>query len=176
MLIWGEYAAFPQARLVGLAECGIPAILDAETGPCSKSDIALSRDLVGRLKPGTLMRADGSWLALIIPTSGTDRRRTAPLMVRVIDYTIDGGRENPESDRLFTTILDPTKATAEDLATIASKGWEIESTFDELNRHQHGPRTVLRSQSSDPVQQNSGVTSAITTRTVAQGACPPSTL
>ena len=42
------------------------------------------------------MRADGSWLALIIPTSGTDRRRTAPLMVRVIDHTIDDGRENPQ--------------------------------------------------------------------------------
>ena len=128
-LIWGEYAAFPQARLVGMAEYGTHTILDAEIGPCTKSDIALSRDLDGRLKPGTLMRTDGSWLALIIPTSGTDRRRTAPLMVRLIDYTIDGGRENPESYRLFTTILDPTKATAEDLATVASKRWQIESTF-----------------------------------------------
>lgn len=176
MLIWGEYAAFPQARLVGLAECGTPAILDAETGPCSKSDIALSRDLVGRLKPGTLMRADGSWLALIIPTSGTDRRRTAPLMVRVIDYTIDGGRENPESDRLFTTILDPTKATAEDLATIASKGWEIESTFDELKGISTGRRRCCVPNLPTRSSRKSGGASAVTTRSVAQGACPPSTL
>jgi len=51
-LIWGEYATFPQARVVGLAECGTHAILDAEIGPRTKSEIALSRDLVGRLKPG----------------------------------------------------------------------------------------------------------------------------
>lgn len=127
-LIWGEYATFPQARLVGLAECGTHAILDAEIGPRTKLEIALSRDLVGRLKPGTTVCADGPWLALIIPTSGTDRRRTAPLMVRVIDYTVDDGRENPELDRLLTTILDPTKATAEDLATVASRGWEIGSS------------------------------------------------
>lgn len=33
------------------------------------------------------------WLATIKPTSGTDRAKTEPLTVRVIDYTIDDGRE-----------------------------------------------------------------------------------
>ena len=40
-----------------------------------------------------------------------------------------------------------------DLVTVYSERWEIESTFDELETHQRGPRGVLRSESSDLVQQ-----------------------
>ena len=70
-----------------------------------------------------------------------------------IDYTIEDGRENPESYRLLTTILDPGQASAEDLATVYSERWEIESTFDELKTHQRGPKGVLRSKSPDLVQK-----------------------
>ncbi len=186
----GEQSAFPQARMVALAECGTHAILDAETGPCSTSEIELSRELVGRLRPGMLVLADrgfygfrlwqhaaatgadllwrvktnlrpryletlpdGSWLATIIPTSGKNRTSTTPLTVRVIDYTIDDGRGNPEEYRLLSTILDPGEASAEDLAAVYAERWEIENTFDELKTHQRGPRSVLRSKSPDLVQQ-----------------------
>lgn len=186
----GEQSAFPQARLVALAECGTHAILDATVGPCSTSEIETARELVGRLKPGMLALADrgfygfrlwqqaaatgadllwrvnanlrprhletltdGSWLARIVPTSGPNRATTAPLTVRVIDYTIDDGRENPEEYRLLTTILDPAEAGAEDLAAAYAQRWEIESAFDELKTHQRGPRAVLRSKSPDLVQQ-----------------------
>ena len=97
--------------------------------------------------------SDGSWLARIVPTSGVKRMHTTPLTVRVIDYTIDDGRENPEEYRLLTTILDPAQAPAEDLAVAYAQRWEIESTFDELKTHQRGPRAVLRSKSPDLVQQ-----------------------
>lgn len=186
----GERSAFPQARLVALAECGTHAVIDAETGPCAVSGIELARDLAGRLKPGMLVLADrgfygfrlwgqaagtgadllwrvktnlrpryletlpdGSWLATIKPTSGTDRAKTEPLRVRVIDYTIEDGRENPEEYRLLTTILDPAEAGAEDLAAAYAQRWEIESVFDELKTHQRGPRAVLRSKSPDLVNQ-----------------------
>jgi len=186
----GEHAAFPQARFVALAECGTHAILDAEIGPCSTSEIALSRELAGRFKPGMLVLADrgfygfqlwqqaaatgaellwrvktnlrprhletladGSWLARVIPTSGPNRATTEPLTVRVIDYTIDDGRDNHEEYRLLTTILDPAEASAEDLATVYSERWEIENVFDELKTHQRGPRAVLRSKSPDLVTQ-----------------------
>lgn len=46
---------------------------------------------------------DGSWLARIKPTSGTDRAKTEPLAVRLIDYMVEDGRENPERYRLLTT-------------------------------------------------------------------------
>ena len=54
----GEQAAFPQARLVGLVECGTHAIFDAEIGACTTGEVALSRQLVGRLRPGMLCVAD----------------------------------------------------------------------------------------------------------------------
>lgn len=186
----GEQAAFPQARLVALAECGTHAIIDAAIGSYATSEIELSRELVTRLAPGMLVLADrgfygfrlwqqaessgadllwraktnlrprhlrtltdGSWLGEIRPTSGTGRSTTAPLRVRVIDYTVEDGREHPEAYRLLTTILDPAEATAADLASAYAERWEIESAFDELKTHQRGPRIVLRSKSPALVLQ-----------------------
>ena len=54
----GERSAFPQARLVGLAECGTHAMFDAVVGPYTTSETVLSRGLLGRLGPGMLCLAD----------------------------------------------------------------------------------------------------------------------
>lgn len=54
----GERSAFPQARLVALAECGSHAIIDAELGPYTSSELALSKVLVDRLEPGMVLLAD----------------------------------------------------------------------------------------------------------------------
>ncbi|MEB0307552.1 transposase, partial [Cryobacterium sp. 10I1] len=78
---------------------------------------------------------------------------TAPLTVRVVDYTIDDGRDNPDGYRLLTTILDPGEASAEELATVYSERWEIESVFDELKAHQRAQRMVMRSKAPDLVKQ-----------------------
>jgi len=75
------------------------------------------------------------------------------LIIRVIDYEIDDGRDNDTSYRLFTTLLDPVEAPAEDLAVAYGERWEIESSFDELKTHQRGARTVLRSKSPALVLQ-----------------------
>lgn len=75
------------------------------------------------------------------------------MRVRVIDYSIDDGRENTTCYRLFTTIVDSDEVSATDLAAAYAQRWEIESTFDELKTHQRGPRTVLRSKSPDLVLQ-----------------------
>ncbi len=185
----GEQAAFPQARVVGLVECGTHAIFDAVTGPCSTGEVTLSRELVGRLQPGMLcladrgfygfslwhkaqatgadllwrMRAsqrldpieilaDGSYLSKVFEVHNF-KRRGEGLVVRVIDYTIDDGRDNDNVYQLITTILDPTEASATDLALAYSQRWEIESVFDELKTHQRGARTVLRSKSPALVMQ-----------------------
>jgi hypothetical protein len=185
----GEQAAFPQARVVGLVECGTHAMFDAVTGPYSTGEIALSRELVGRLQPGMLcladrgfygfslweqahttgadllwrMRAsqrldpievlvDGSYLSRVFEVRNF-KRRGEGLIVRVIDYTIDDGRDNDNVYQLITTILDPAVATATDLALAYSQRWEIESVFDELKTHQRGARTVLRSKSPELVLQ-----------------------
>lgn len=54
----GERAAFPQARVVGLVECGSHALLDAEVGGYSSSEVALSGPLLDRVGPGILLLAD----------------------------------------------------------------------------------------------------------------------
>jgi IS4 transposase len=93
---------------------------------------------------------DGSWLAHL--RKSTDRR-SEPMLVRVVDYTVDDGRDNLSGYRLFTTMLDPNEVSAVELAAAYHQRWEIELTFDELRTHQRGPRTALRSKSPDLVHQ-----------------------
>jgi Insertion element 4 transposase N-terminal/Transposase DDE domain len=98
---------------------------------------------------------DGSYLADILP-SGPAFGDQRPVTVRVIDYTLQGrdhDHDSVESYRLFTTILDPQEAPADQLALAYRQRWEIEQAFDELKTHQRGPRAVLRSKSPDLVFQ-----------------------
>lgn len=69
---------------------------------------------------------DGSWLAHLRRATPAAARREEPMLVRVIDYRIDDGRENSSTYRLFTTLLDPDEAPAEDLAAAYAQRWEIE--------------------------------------------------
>src|SRR5699024_1711672 len=95
---------------------------------------------------------DGSWLAEVFD-SASDRKRERPVTVRVIEYTVEDGREQAGPYRLLTTILDPEQAGAVELATAYAQRWEIETAFDELWTHQRGARAVLRSKSPDLVLQ-----------------------
>ena len=54
---------------------------------------------------------------------------------------------------MFTTLVDPDEAPADELAVAYAQRWEIETVFDELKTHQRGARTVLRSKSPDLVLQ-----------------------
>jgi hypothetical protein len=54
----GERAAFPQARVVALAECGTHAMFEAVVGPYTTSEATLARQLIARLRPGMLCIAD----------------------------------------------------------------------------------------------------------------------
>ncbi len=54
----GERSAFPQARVVALAECGTHAMFDAAIGPYTTSENALSTELLTRLAPGMVCLAD----------------------------------------------------------------------------------------------------------------------
>jgi len=97
---------------------------------------------------------DGSWLAHLRQSHSAEARRAKPILVRVIDYTLDDGRDRePLTYRLFTTLLDPDSASATELALAYGQRWEIENAFDELKTHQRGPRMVLRSKSPDLVLQ-----------------------
>jgi Insertion element 4 transposase N-terminal/Transposase DDE domain len=54
----GEQTAFPQLRLVGVAECGTHALLAAAMGPLVKGETTLARELLGALGAGMLLLAD----------------------------------------------------------------------------------------------------------------------
>jgi hypothetical protein len=187
----GEKAAFPQARLVAMAECGTHAMFAATVGAYRDGEAALAESLLDALTTDMLLLADrgffsyalwrkasatgadllwrvrvdgpgapapahvsdlgdGSWLAHL---RGAKDRVSEPMLARVIDYTLDDGRDNPTVYRLLTTMLDSDEAPAAELALAYAQRWEVESAFDELKTHQRGPRIVLRSKSPDLVLQ-----------------------
>jgi len=96
---------------------------------------------------------DGSYLAQLFASS--DRKRADGVPVRVVEYELDDpGRVETETRyRLLTTILDPDKAPAGELAPLYAQRWEFEGALDELKVHQRGPRVVLRSKTPDGVIQ-----------------------
>ena len=108
--------------------------------------------------------ADGSWLAHLRRSTPAAARREEPMLVRVVDYTIDDGRANPTSYRLFTTLTDPEQVSASDLAAAYTQRWEIEVAFDELKTHQRGPRTGRGPSPRTWSCRRSGATCAVTTR------------
>ena len=78
--------------------------------------------------------------------------RTA-IAVRVVDDTVTGGPQGAQPYRLVTSILDPARAPAADLAALYQERWGMETAFDELKTHLRGPRRVLRSKTPELVRQ-----------------------
>ncbi len=115
-------------------------------------------DLLWRIKQGSSLAcetrlADGSYLSRIYASSLDQRRARNGVVVRVIDYQLEGVEDAEAMYRLATTILDPEKAPAEELAALYHERWEIETVFDELKTHLRGSRVVLRSKTPDLVRQ-----------------------
>jgi hypothetical protein len=83
------------------------------------------------------------------------QRRREPIVVRVVDYSIDdpGRPGHRQRYRLVTSILDPEAAPAAELAVLYHQRWELEGALAELKTHQRGPRTVLRSKTPEGVEQ-----------------------
>jgi Insertion element 4 transposase N-terminal/Transposase DDE domain len=181
--------AFPQVRLVGLAECGTHVLFAAAVGAYATGEPTLARELAGSPGKGMLVLADRGFTAhplfsafaasgaallwrakenAVLPVmerygdgsfrselvASTDRRRQDPMAVRVVEYGLDpapsGARERY---RLLTTIVDPRRAPADELASLYPQRWEFETTLDELKTHERGPRVVLRSKTPDGVRQ-----------------------
>lgn len=104
---------------------------------------------------------DGSYLSELLPNKikqdlRRGKRRHAPdntsIPVRVIEYRI-GNRRSPEIIRLITTLIDHEQFPAEELATLYAERWEIEIGFNEIETHQMGTSSLLRSKKPDLVKQ-----------------------
>lgn len=119
---------------------------------------ATGADLLWRIKknlrlPCEKRLPDGSYLSRIYPSERDRRRQTQGVVVRVMEYRLEGVEDSEPIYRLLTTILDPDKALAEELAALYHERWEIETALDELKTHLRGARIVLRSKTPELVEQ-----------------------
>jgi hypothetical protein len=177
--------AFPQIRMVGVAECGTHAMFAAAIGRYATPERTLAIQVLPAVGPGMVLMADRGFTgyelwekaaatgadllwratsAFGLPVlqelpDGSYRSRLIaknrqPIIVRVIEYTLDDARA-PEGEhyRLVTTLLDPAHAPATELAELYAQRWEFETVLDELKTHQRGAKVVLRSRSPDGVEQ-----------------------
>ncbi len=96
---------------------------------------------------------DGSYLSRVYASPKEQRHGHNGVVVRVIEYTLQGVAEAEPLYRLLTTILDPAAAPAADVAALYHERWEIETALDELKTHLRGARMVLRSKTPDLVRQ-----------------------
>jgi len=91
--------------------------------------------------------ADGSFTACLTPSDYQRRKSGLRLLVRVIQYTINDPAlpGYGEKHRLITTLLDPARYPALDLACAYHERWEIELVIDEIDTHQRLAGRPLRS-------------------------------
>lgn len=119
---------------------------------------ATGADLLWRVKknmhlPCEERLPDGSYLSRIYPSARDRRHQTNGIVVRVIDYQLEGVEGAEPIYRLVTSILDHAKAPAQELAALYHERWEIETALDELKTHLRGAKIVLRSKTPDLVRQ-----------------------
>ena len=96
---------------------------------------------------------DGSYLSRVYESPKDQRHGRNGVVVRVIEYKLEGVPGSEPLYRLVTTILDPESAGATELAALYHERWEIETALDELKTHLRGARIVLRSKTPDLVVQ-----------------------
>jgi Transposase DDE domain. len=123
-----------------------------------KQAAATGADLLWRVKKNILLPCekrlpDGSYLSRIYPSQQDQRRGRNGIVVRVIEYRLEGVEGAEPLYRLATTILNHELAPAAELAALYHERWEIETAFDELKTHLRGAHIVLRSKTPDLVRQ-----------------------
>jgi len=116
--------------------------------------VATGAELIWRVKKNlTLPRLqeleDGSYLSRLPAPSSEDPE----IAVRVVEYTLPGIEDAEPLYRVITTLLDPQRAPAEEVAALYHERWEIENALDELKTHLKGPKVTLRSKLPELVEQ-----------------------
>lgn len=126
--------------------------------PLWSKAVASGADLLWRMKKTPFLPCherleDGSYLSKVYRSDKHRARDADGIVVRVIEYTLEGVSDAEPSYRLATTILDPETAPASELAALYHERWEIETALDELKTHLRGGRVILRSKTPDLVRQ-----------------------
>ena len=123
-----------------------------------KQAAATGADLLWRVRknirlPCEKRLPDGSYLSRIYPSQQDQRRGCNGIVVRVIEYRLEGVEGAEPLYRLATTVSGHELAPAPELAALYHERWEIETAFDELKTHLRGAHIVLRSKTPDLVRQ-----------------------
>lgn len=125
-----------------------------------KTTVSKGCDYLGRIPANVKFLTeqpleDGSYLSYIYPSGKLRKKGCQPILLRVIEYTIEHP-ENPTEQltyRLITSLLDIEEFPAELLAREYHQRWEVENTIDELKIHLLGRKTHVRSQKPREVVQ-----------------------
>jgi hypothetical protein len=123
-----------------------------------KQAAATGADLLWRVRKNIVLPCekrlpDGSYLSRIYPSQQDQRRARNGVVVRIIEYRLEGVEGAEPLYRLATTILGHELGPAAELAALYHERWEIETAFDELKTHLRGAHIVLRSKTPDLVRQ-----------------------
>lgn len=123
-----------------------------------KRAAATGADLLWRARKNAVLPMeerleDGSYLSHVYPTPGDRRKGKNGIAVRVVEYRLEGIPDTEDMYRLITTIREPDRAPAKELAALYHDRWEIETAFDELKTHLRGARIILRSKTPELVLQ-----------------------
>jgi hypothetical protein len=96
---------------------------------------------------------DGSYLSRLYANEKDRRHDRNGRLVRVVEYRLTAVEGTQDLYRLFTTIIDPHRAPAAELAALYHERWEIETAIGEVKTHLKGRNTVLRSRTPTLVRQ-----------------------
>src|SRR6202166_2308775 len=123
-----------------------------------KQAAATGADLLWRVRkniqlPCEKRLPDGSYLSRIYASQQDQRSGRNGIVVRVIEYRLEGVEGAEPLYRLATTAPGHELAPAAELAALYHERWEIETAFDELKTHLRGAHIVLRSKTPDLVRQ-----------------------
>jgi hypothetical protein len=98
------------------------------------------------LRPVELL-SDGSYIAEVVPPK---KSGLAPFRLRVIECKLPG---SDELYRLVTTIMDPLRPPAKELAALYHERWDIEGFLKQIKSVQLNNEKIFRSKSPDGVRQ-----------------------
>src|ERR1043166_8411750 len=123
-----------------------------------KQACSTGADLLWRMRknqrlPREKRLPDGSYLSRVYASRNDQRQQKNGVVVRVIEYSLEGVSGAEPIYRLLTTILNDEEAPAVELAALYHERWEIETALDELKTHLRGSKIVLRSKTPDLVKQ-----------------------
>jgi Insertion element 4 transposase N-terminal/Transposase DDE domain len=136
--------AFPQLRVVGMAECGTHAIVGAVLGPYSTGEQTLADDLVSGLEPGMLVLADRGFYSFALwgQASGTGAellwrvrsRQVLPVDTRLPDgsylstvHTIRGRRQR--RDGVLVRVIEYTIDAGDPTQDAAAGNYRLLTTI-----------------------------------------------